>query len=545
MKVLVVGAVAAGTKSAAALKRELGNNVDIQLICKDADISYAACGLPYYIGGIVKDRDSLLVHTSKSFEEIAEVSVETNVEAISLDRALKQIQAKDTVTGEVLSYHYDKLVIATGARAALPSIPGTDLEGVYVLRNVEDADKIKAAVNSGTVKRAVVVGGGMIGLELSDMLTALGIRTVIVDMASQILPGYDNDFAEYAENSLAENGIPIFLNDAVVSITGNGHVEKVQTNSRTLKTDLVIFAAGIKPNTEWLDGSGIELYQGKVLIDEFMCTNDPDVFACGDCAIVNNLITGERQWSPMGSLANIEGRLLARSIAGKAIHGFRGTLGTSIVKLPTLNIGKTGLTHTAAISSDYDAASITITCHDKPKFMPDSNVLLIRLTADKVSRRLLGVQAVGKGPVDKIIDIGVTAISLNASVDKLDDMEFAYAPPFSTAIHPFETAIHVLQNKLDGKLNGNTFKELKTDSDWIILDVGKYPVIPSLKHVDVSSINGPIADASADDKIALVCQEGKNSYLAQTRLKRYGYKNVYTVEGGTTFNTEMADDLAH
>lgn len=542
MKVLVVGGVAAGTKVAAKLKRELGNEGEITVITKGDYISYAACGLPYYIGGVIKNREDILEHTPESYNGITGVNLTTGIEATKLDREAKKVYAKNIKTGEDLVYDYDKLVITTGARPVVPPIPGMDLENVFTLRDPDDADAIKAAAESGNVKRAVIVGGGMVGVEVAENLAGLGIRASIIDMAPHILPGFDADYADFIENVLADYGVPVFLGDSVQSIEGNGKVEKVITGKRAFKTDMVIMAAGVRPNTEWLADSGIEMTDRKVVvIDEYFRTNDPDVYSCGDCAMVKNLVTGLDQWTPMGSSANVEGRLLAKSVAGCATHGFHGVLQTIVLQLPTMRAGKTGLGVDAAKAAGIDAEHVTITCYDKAKFFPGMEHFTIRMVAEKATRRLIGVQVLGKGAVDKVIDVAVTAISLGANLDQFDDMDFAYSPPFSTPIHPFAIAANALQNKMDGKLSGDTFEALSAEEGWTILDVGKTQVIPQLRHVAVSSINGEIPGVPTDAKIALVCLEGKNSYMAENRMKNHGYTDVHVVEGGTVFNYALPD----
>ena len=465
----------------------------------------------------------------------------TGIKATKLDREAKVVYATNVKTGEDLTYGYDKLVIATGARPVKPNLPGIDLENIFTLRDPDDADAIKAAVAAGGIKRAVIVGGGAIGLEMAENLTKLGVRSSIIDMAPHILPGYDGDFAAFAENELADHGIPTFLNDGIVGFEGEGKVQKVRTGRRAIKTDMVILSIGVRPNTEWLEGSGLNFVEGtRILdVDGNMRTNDEDIYAAGDCAMVKNFITGKNNWTPMGSTANIAARLCAKAIAGTATHTFRGVLGTNVLQLPGVNVGKTGLGIEAARAAGYDAEHVTITCYDKAKFYPDMEHFSIRLVAEKSTRKLLGVQVLGKGTVDKIVDIGVTAISLGATIDKFDDMDFAYSPPFSSVIHPFAIAAEALENKMDGNLEGDTFKALNVDGDWFLLDVGKTPVIPTLKHVDVGSINGEIDGLPTDKKIALICLEGKNSYMAQNRMKRYGYSDVNVVEGGTIFNFEL------
>lgn len=546
MKILIVGGTAAGTKAAAKLKRELGNEADISVITLGKYISYAACGLPYYIGQVIKEKETLLENTPTSFEELTNVKVTTGIEAVKLDRAGKTVYAKNHNTGADETYTYDKLVIATGARPVKPPIPGIDLENIFTLRAPDDADRIKEAVATGEIKRACIIGGGAIGLEMAENLSLLGVRASVIDMAPHILPGYDADFADYAENMLADHGIPVFLNDSVVGFEGEGKVQKLRTGKRAIKTDMVIMSVGVRPNTEWLKDSGLNFVEGTAIldVDDRMHTNDADIWAVGDCAMVKNLVTGKNNWTPMGSTANLAGRLCAKDIAGTATHGFRGVLGTNVLQLPGINVGKAGLGIEAAAAAGIDYEHVTITCYDKAKFYPDMSHFCIRLVAEKATRKLIGVQVLGTGTVDKIVDIGVTAISLGATIDKFDDMDFAYSPPFSSVIHPFAIAADALENKLDGKLDGDTFSALNVEDDWVLLDVGKTPVLPQLRHVAVGDINGELDGVPTDAKVALFCLEGKNSYMAQNRLLRYGYSNVKVVEGGTYFNKSGVQDLS-
>ena len=545
MKILVVGGVAAGTKAAAKLKREMGDAADVTVITLGEYISYAACGLPYYIGQVVKEKETLLENTPESFTELTGVPVITGIEAYKLDREGKTVYAKNVHTGEELTYGYDKLIIATGARPVKPNFPGSDLKNIFTLRDPNDADAIKAAVATGEIKRAVIVGGGAIGLEMAENLTGLGVRSSIIDMAPHILPGFDGDFAAFAENSLADHGIPTFLGDSVVGFEGEGKVQKLRTAKRAIKTDMVILSIGVRPNTEWIADTGLKFVEGtRILeVDEYMHTNDEDIYAVGDCAMVKSLVTGKNAWTPMGSTANIAARLMAKAIAGTATHGFRGVLGTNVLQLPGVNVGKAGLGIDAAKAAGIDYEAVTVTCYDKAKFYPDMEHFTIRLVAERATRKLIGVQVLGKGTVDKIVDIGVTAISLGATIDAFDDMDFAYSPPFSSVIHPFAIAAEALENKLNGNLEGDVFSAIGYGDDWTMLDVGKTPVNPQLRHVDVGSINGVIDGVPTDAKVALLCLEGKNSYMAQNRMKRYGYDKVKVVEGGTIFNFELPAKL--
>ena len=539
MKIIVIGAVAAGTKAAAKIKRELGNEAEVLVITRERDISYAGCGLPYYIGGVIEDRSELLQNTPESFAGLTGVTMRCGVEATGLDAAAKAVTAVDLESGEELRLEYDKLVIATGARPVMPNIPGIDLPGVFALRNPSDADAVLEAVNAG-MKRAVIVGGGLIGVEMAENLSKRGVRVSIIDMAPHILPGFDADFADYVENLLADNGIPVFLGDGVTEIEGTDKVTKLRTAKRGIKTDAVIMSVGVRPNTEWLAGSGIELAKnGSIVVDDYMRTNIEDVYAAGDVVMVKNRVTGKDMWTPMGSSANLEGRQCAKTVAGTARHGFRGVLGTTVVQLPGIIAGKTGLGRDAAGAEGLDFEFVTAGVDDKAHFYPGRAKITIRVVADRQTRKLLGVQALGSDNVDKVIDIAVALISMGATIDDVDDMDFAYSPPFSTPIHPLTAAVNALENKLDGKYFGGALSDLDEGTEWIELDVGKTPVIPALRHVDVSAINGPIDGVPVDANVKLICTTGKNAYLAENRLMRYGYKKLFSVEGGTVFNKSL------
>ena len=456
MKVLVLGGVAAGTKAAAKLKRE-DRACEVTVLTKGKDISYAGCGLPYYVGDVIHEKSELIVNTPEKFAALtgARVKVETEAVAVHPDRHV--VEARDLRTGETAEYGYDQLVIATGASPFVPSIQGLDLKNVFVMRTPDDAIALRAAVEAGEIRKAVVAGGGFIGLEVAENLAAKGVKTTVIDFAPHVLPNFlDPELSEYVENRMAEAGIMPVTGVALEGVEGDGKVEKVLTSKRGYKADALVLAIGIRPNTAFLEGSGIEMFKGTILTDQYLRTNLPDIYAAGDCAMVANRQTGKPAWSPMGSTANIAGRILAKDIVGKEV-AYPGVLGTGVAKLPGgLNAGRTGLTETAARAEGYDVETVVTVVDDKAHYYPGAGSFIIKLTADRATRKLLGVQALGTGAVDKITDIGVTAISLGAAVDQLAAMDFAYAPPFSTAIHPFAHSVNILMNKLDGELESMT-----------------------------------------------------------------------------------------
>ena len=537
MKVLIIGGVAAGTKVAAKLKRE-NYDCDVTILTKSKDISYAGCGLPYYVGKLIEDGNQLIVNTPKSFSELTGVTVMTQTEVTKVNPTKKTVEALDLKTQENLKFDYDKLVIASGAEAIKPNIDGINLKNVFFLRTPNDAYALRNAVDSSEIKRAVIVGGGYIGLEIAENLSSQGIKTVIIDMAKHILPGFDVEFSLYVENHLAEQGIISFTETTVEAVLGEEKVEKIKTNKRAIKADAVIFSVGIKANTSFLIDSGIELMPNKtIIVNEFFETNIEDIYAVGDCASVTNRITKEAFWSPMGSTANIAGRILAKNICGSKI-AYPGVLGTSIAKLPNLNVGKTGLTEKAAKELGFNPISVVAVVDDKAHYYPDASSFIVKMIADKETKELLGLQVLGKGAVDKMIDIAATAISLKANLEDIKNMDLAYAPPFSTAIHPFSHTVNILLNKINGSFEtiapiAYAAGEAK---DYKIIDASINTTIDEADYIDLTKIKGEIPEYKKDEKLLLVCSKGKRAYMLQKRLKNFGYINTRILEGGTTFN---------
>ncbi len=536
MKVLVLGGVAAGTKVAAKLMREDRGN-EVVVLNKGANISYAGCGLPYYVGHVIEEREQLIVNTPEKYSKLTGVTVLTETEAVKVDPEGKKVVAKDLKTGEEQIHDYDKLIISVGASPVKPPIEGCDLENVFFVRTPEDAIRIRDVVDAGNIKRAVVVGAGYIGLEIAENLKLQGVRPFVLDMAEHVLPGFDAEMAEYVEGKLQESGIPVVTGVAVTGIEGDGKVEKVITSKKAYKADLVVLSAGIRPNTAFLDGIGLEMFKGTIMTNENGETNLPDIYAAGDCAMVHNALTGKAAWSPMGSTANISGRLIAQNIMGANL-GYRGVLGTAVCKLPGMNVGRTGLTEAQAEAEGFHPVSVITVVDDKAHYFPGAGTFVIKMIADRDSLKLLGVQVIGAGAVDKVVDIAVTGIMLKGTLTDLADMDLAYAPPFSTAIHPFEHTLNVLMNKINGKFETFTPAEYAAGAaeGYKVVDACLAPSIEGAPYVELTTVEGPVDGLDPEEKILLVCNKGKRAYLLQNRLKFYGYKNTKVLEGGITFS---------
>lgn len=537
MKVLIIGGVAAGTKAAAKLKRE-DYSMEVTIITKGSDISYAGCGLPYYVGDVIHKKEQLIVNTPESFEKLTGVRVITNTEAVKVRREEKLVEAVHTETGETVTYPYDKLVIATGASPIRPSMEGIDLEGIYFMRTPQDAISLRERLEKKDVKRAVVVGGGFIGLEVAENLASQGIRVSVIDLADHVLPGFDPEMAEYVENYLADQGIMTFTGTKLEGFVGEGKLEKVKTSRKAMKADIAVLSIGIRANTDFLEGSGIALMPNRTIkVNAYMQTNDEDIYAAGDCAMVTNRITGQEAWSPMGSSANMEGRLLAENITGKK-KAYPGVLGTAVCKLPGLNAGRTGLTVSQAEAAGYDPVSVLTVVDDKAHYYPEAGTFIVKMIADRTSDRFLGLQVLGKGAVDKMTDIAVTALTMKATLQDLENMDLAYAPPFSTAIHPFVHTVNVLRNKLSGSFETFTPQEYENGEAeaYRMIDAALQPSLPGAEYLDLEKVTGPVEGLDKEEKLLLVCAKGKRAYMLQNRLKQFGYTQTKVLEGGTTFN---------
>lgn len=536
MKIVILGGVAAGTKIAAKLMRE-NRNYEVLILNKGAEISYAGCGLPYYVGHVIEEKSSLIVHTPEKYTVLTGARVLTGVEAVKVDRERKEVTAVHLDTQETAVYPYDKLVIATGASPIQPPIEGVNLNHVFFMRTPEDAISLRNLIATGDMKRAVVVGAGYIGLEIAENLAKSGVKPVVLDMAPHVLPGFDEEFATYIEGKLADAGIPVVTGVRVTGLEGEGgKVQKVLTDRKAYKADLVVLSAGIRPNTAFLNDTGLEMVKGTLLTNEAGQTNDPDIYAAGDCAMVRSAITGKPAWSPMGSTANISGRIIAQNIAGKELR-YRGSLGTAVCQLPGLNVGRTGLTEVQAREAGFDPISVVTIVDDKAHYMPGASTFAMKLIADRCTQRFLGVQVAGSGAVDKIVDITVTAIQCGATLDQMDGADFAYAPPFSTAIHPFAHTLNILKNKLNGAFETFTPAEFAQGlaKDYRIVDASLKPSIEGAPYVDLTTVTGPMEGFGLEEKILLICNRGKRAYLLQNRLKAFGYQHVKVLEGGNLF----------
>lgn len=539
MDVIVIGGVAAGTKAAAKLLRQ-DRSANVTVYTKSQDISYAGCGLPYYVGGSIASRDELIVNTPQKYAALTGAHVKTGMEAIGVDAASKTVTFRSLATGEESLAHYDSLILATGAEPFVPDVPGKDLPGVFTMRAPDDATGLRAYVKDNACRSAVVVGCGFIGLEIAENLMAQGLQVTALDMANQVLPNlFDTEMADYIRRELQKKGLRVVLGAALEQITGEARATGVRTSVGAVSGDVIVLAIGVRPATGFLADTGLEMNKGTVVVDAYQRTNLPDIYAVGDCAQVYNRLTGKPQWSAMGSTANLTGRCLAKNLTGKDAR-YGGCLGTGVVRLAEgLNAGRTGLTGQQAKDAGFDAVSVTCVTDDKAHYYPGASTFVTKLTADRATHRVLGIQVVGAGAVDKMVDIAVTGIAMDAKLEDFDTLDFAYAPPFSTAIHPFVQACYILENKLEGRFETFTPAEYAAGAakGYRVIDVQPEARIPGATWVDLSKVTGPVEGLEPDEKLLLVCAKGKRGYFLQNRLKAYGYTNTRVLEGGAFINT--------
>ncbi|TLD42674.1 MAG: NADH dehydrogenase [Candidatus Jettenia ecosi] len=538
---VIIGGVAAGMKAAAKARRE-SPVMNIIVVTDEQYISYASCGTPYFIGNIIKDSKKLLIRDPPYFKNMHNIDVLTRHQATAIDTKSKQVKVKDIEKGRDVIFNYDKLIIATGAQPIIPPLSGISLGNIFTLRTVSDAFKIKSCVDSGEIKNAVIVGGGLIGLEMAENLVLRGIKVTVVELLDQILPPLDKDMALIVQKYLEEKGVRIITSDGVKSFEENGDsaVTKVITGKRQLLADMVILSIGIRPNTKLAQEAGIEIGTTRAIkVNERMETNIPDVYAIGDCAENIHLVTGKPAWIALGSTAAKMGRVAAINAAG-GNDTFKGVLGTLIVKIFELNVGKTGLSEREAIKEGFKIESAIVPAADMSHYYPGTKDIVIKLIADVTTRKLLGAEIVGGGIVDKRIDIIATALTFGAMVDQVSKLDLAYAPPYAMVMDAILVAANVLNNKLTGKTAGILPQRVAEKSDrgedFILLDVRtdmeyKSGHIKGCQYIPLDKLASRTHELDGSKEIITYCRSGLRAAQACRILKNAGFRNVKYMDG--------------
>lgn len=541
-KLVVIGAVAAGTKAASKAKRE-NLELDVKIFTKEEHISYAGCGLPYYIGGVIKEKKELVVRTPEIFKKEQDIDIYTNHEVVGVDTTAKKVFVVEGTTREQKEYHYDKLVLAMGAAPIKPPLPNIELQNIFTLRSVSDAFKIRDLIDAGKVSKAVVVGGGFIGLEVAENLVHRGVEVTLVELAPHVLPPFDEEIALLAQAHMRDKGVNIITGEKVLGFEGtDGKVAKVQSTAGDLDADIVVLSIGVRPNVKFASEAGVELGStGAIKVDKHMRTNLPDVFAVGDCAENVNLITKLPAWYPMGSTSNKTGRIAGYNVVNtESMDSLEGVLGTTVVKLFDMNAAKTGLSERDALKLGLNIETILVPATDKAHYYPGNKPIITKLMIDKDSHRILGAQVIGTGIVDKPIDTIAVVMTLGGRVEDLTKLDLAYAPPFSMAMSSSIMAANVMLNKLNQKVHTISSKELQDkmkNNEVNIVDVREEVecficAIPGSLNIHMVELGERLQEIDKSKETVLVCKVGKRAFLAYLKLKELGIQNIKILEGG-------------
>ncbi len=475
------------------------------------------------------------------FQKVKNVRILSRTEATKIDRAARSVRVKELGSRREFDLEYDKLVLATGASPIRPSIPGHDLDNIFCLHGVQDAEGIKAGLAGDRARDVVIVGGGLIGMETTEALARSGCRVTIVEMQPQTLGILDAEMARLVELHLESNGVKVLTNTKVCAFEGDGKVHRVVTDRGTLATDLVIMGIGVRPNTALASAAGLEIGEtGGIKVNEHMRTSDPDIYAAGDCVECTDILTGRPAYVPLGSTANKQGRVAAVNLCGGE-DTFPGILGSTICKVFDYCVARTGLTERAARDLGYTVTTALAPAPDRANYLSTARLLLLKLVVDRDTRRLLGVQAVGPGAGDKRIDVAATAIAAGMTVDQVAGLDLGYAPPYSPAMDNLITAANVARNKLDGHMVGVCAAEvhqmLQDRKDFVFLDVrtpGEHDQVrlPGATLIPLATLRGRIEEIPKGKPIVTFAQISLRGYEAALILRASGFEDVRVLDGG-------------
>jgi NADPH-dependent 2,4-dienoyl-CoA reductase/sulfur reductase-like enzyme/rhodanese-related sulfurtransferase len=567
LKVVVIGAVALGPKVACRLRR-LRPDAEVVVIDQDSFISYGGCGIPYYLSEDVPDESSLMktsfhvVRDPQFFREAKGVTVLPRTRALRIDRKKKSVQVQDLESGERTELPYDKLVLGTGSVPAILPVPGTDLENVYAVSNLRNALDIKKTIIGQDIQHAVVVGGGAIGVEVTEALADVwGIRTALVERLGHVFPQiFDANMAAMAEHHLRQKGVEVLTGENILRIEGDaeGRVRSVVTDRRSLPAELVVVAAGARPNSRLAQEAGLACGEGgAITVDEFLRTSDPDIYAGGDCIENRSLLTEGGVYAPLGSLANRHGRVIAGHMAGRGDR-FDGVVGSFIVKIFDLCLASAGLCQHRAIGEGFDAERVLTVGYDRAHFWPEKSLLFLQLVVERSNRRVLGIQAVGKAndAVAVRVDAVAAILKHRPTVEEISNLELAYSPPFASAMDSLNALGNTAANLLDGLYRrmtaGEALERLRSEEgNPLFLDLnaprGAAPYVERYPgrwiNIPYEHLSSRLEEVPRDRTIVTICDSGIRSYESQVFLAAKGYGDVYAMEGGLNLLRKLGEDL--
>lgn len=552
MKVIIIGGVAGGATTAARIRR-VDESAEIILLEKGKYISYANCGLPYYIGGVIEEREKLFVQTPEAFSTRFRVDVRTENEVIFIDRKRKTVTVRQS-SEDTYEESYDKLLISTGASPVRPPLPGIDLSGIFTLRNVADTDKIKAYIDSHAPRQAVVVGAGFIGLEMAENLHAQGAKVSIVEMGNQVMAPIDFSMASLVHQHLMDKGVNLYLEQAVASFERDGKGLKVTfKNGQSIAADIVILSIGVRPETNLARAAGLTIGPaGGIAVNDYLQTSDESIYAIGDAIEYRHPITGKPWLNYLAGPANRQGRIAADNILGAEIP-YEGSIGTSIAKVFDMTVASTGLPGKRLRVEGIDYMSSTIHPSSHAGYYPDAMPMSIKITFDKQTGRLYGGQIVGYDGVDKRIDELALVIKHEGTIYDLMKVEQAYAPPFSSAKDPVALAGYVAEDIIIGKTNPIYWRELRDIEmeNKFLLDV-RTPdefalgTLPGAVNIPLDELRDRLTELPKDRMIYTFCAVGLRGYLAYRILTQHGFEKVRNLSGGLkTYRAATAPIIIH
>ena len=549
MKVIIVGGVAGGASAAARIRR-LDENAQITMFERSGFVSYANCGLPYYIGDIITDPEELTLQTPESFQARFNINVKVRHEVLGFDPESKSVTVKNLVTGEIFEESYDKLILSPGAKPTVPNMSGVEHDKIFTLRTVEDTFKIKQFISDHNIKSAVIAGGGYIGLEMAENLLNNGIDVTLIQRPNQVMAPLDYDMACQIHGLLREKGIKLKFGSSVSGFENSGDKIKTMLKGESpLTSDMVILAIGVTPDTKLAENAGLELgIKKSIIVNDKMETSAKDVYAVGDAVQVKHFVTGEDSLISLAGPANKQGRIAADNICGLDSH-YEGSQGSSIIKIFDMTVATTGINEKTAKSLNIDYDKVVLFPLSHAGYYPDAISMAMKVIYEKATLRLLGAQIVGYDGVDKRIDVLATAIRAGMSADKLKDLDLAYAPPYSSAKDPVNMAGFMIENISTGKLNHFHWEDIDTlpsDNSVTLLDV-RTPYEYDSKHIDgfvniqVDELRSHIEQLPKEKPVYVMCQSGLRSYIACRILSQRGFE-CYNLSSGFGFLNSIKEE---
>lgn len=536
MKVVIVGGVAGGMSAAARLRR-LDEQAQIVVLERDDYVSFANCGLPYYLGGDITNRDALLLHTPESLRQQFAIDVRTGNEVIAVDPAAHTVTVRERASGREYVESYDRLVLSTGASAIVPPLPGIDHPRIHTLRNIPDMDSIDALL-AGGVRSAVVIGGGYIGLEMVEALRHRGVDVTVVEALDQVMAVLDSELATTLHTELARNGVRLLLSTKARGFADDDGRVVVDLGDERLSADLVILAVGVRPESSLARAAGLVLADnGAVVVDHRMRTSDPDIYAVGDSVQVTDTVTGQPVVVPLAGPANRQGRIAADAITGRP-STYSSTQGTGIVRVFGRTAAMTGANERALKRAGRDYRKVYVHPNDHAGYYPGAKPMHLKVLFDPADGRLLGAQAVGAEGVDKRIDVIAVALRAGMTIEDLEHLELAYAPPFGSAKDPVNMAGFVGGNLLRGDVRlwyAEQWPDLPADA--VVLDVRDAHErarwqLPGSTWIPLPELRDRLGELPAGAPVYAYCRSGFRSYLAQRILAQSGWPDAATLAGG-------------